>query len=264
MGRNMTENDAYAILKMTNQLRNDVLGIINRNRLTFPTPYLQIEMYNNILTILPKKFPESDIVKSFRKITIPNFGNEYESKFFEVYSATGQLISFLGASIGDPDKEIKDLNTNISVLEDKNKMLEEINKLGVENLNKYINAEAFPVAKEIWNKIPKDLASTLQDAIRAYAAGSYTACVCVCRNIIEGLVQELCTKEGIKMENGLNKKIEALIENKKITEKHHQNLLKAVSVFGNRSAHPTTEVFTKEKASLVLNGLLILIDEVFT
>lgn len=76
------------------------------------------------------------------------------------------------------------------------------------------------------------------------------------------MVQEQCAKEGIK-ENGLNKQIEALISNKKIKEKHHQDLLKVVSILGNRSAHPTTEIFTKEKASLVLNGLMILIDEVF-
>lgn len=259
----MTQNDAYAILRMTTQLRNDVLGIINRFQITFPSPNHQIEMYNSILKILAKEFPKSDIVRSFQPIRIEYYGRENESKFFEVYSATGQLISFLVASIGDPDEEIKDLKNKISALEDKNLMLEEINKLDIENLNKYINAEEFPVTKQIWKNIPKDMSSTLHDALRAYAAGSYTACVCVCRNIIQSLVQEQCANEGIK-ENGLDKQIKSLISIKKIKQRHNQTLLDTVATLGHRSAHPTSEVFTKEKASLVLNGLLILIDEVFT
>lgn len=125
-------------------------------RITFPSPAYQIEMYNNILKTLVKEFPESDIIRvTFREIT-PSYSGNHESKFFEVYSASGQLISFLVAAIGDPDKEIKDLKSEISALEDRNLMLEEINKLNVESLNKYINAEEFPATKEIWNTIPKD------------------------------------------------------------------------------------------------------------
>lgn len=256
-------NDAYAIYKMASQLRNDMVNIINSGRANDNSPGINIKIYNNIRENMLKLFANYDIVKNLPVIFSPNFGHQYQSKYIEIVSATGQIMSFLAAFVRDPDEEINGLKNEIKLLQERNSKLIELHKLNSESLNKYIKAEEFPISENIWTKIPTDVSPTLHDALRAYGAGSYTASVCVCRNIIQGLVQEQCAKEGIK-ENGLNKQIEALILAKKIKQKHNQTLLDTVATLGHRSAHPTTEVFTKEKAALVLNGLLILIDEVFT
>lgn len=252
-------NDTYTLYKMASQLRKDLAGAINSGNSIFSSPYAQLKSYNNIRDNILKMFPHSKLAKNLPEVHV----SQGSSAFIELHSATGQIISFLEGVSDVPDIKIEKLNNEITLLKEKNLQLEELNKLTSESLNKYITAGDFSITEEIPSKIPKDILPTLHDALRAYGAGSYTACVCVCRNIIQGLVQEQCAKEDIK-EKGLNKQIEALISTKKIKQKHNQTLLDTVATLGHRSAHPTTEVFTKEKAALVLNGLLILIDEVFT
>ena len=254
------------LYKMSTKLRDDITNIIQNNHITSDMTYTHIGMYDSILISLKGTYRKSAIVKMLPQVDEINYeGDVKDSKiiFVELLSATGQVISFIEGVLDDPDKKLYELNNEVKSLKEKNTKLEKINILNSENLNKYIKAEEFPVSEEISNKVSKELLPTLQDALRAYGAGSYTACVCVCRNIIQGLVQEQCVKENIK-ESGLNKQINALILNKNIKQKHNQTLLDTVATIGHRSAHPTTEVFKKEKASLVLNGLLILIDEVFT
>lgn len=255
---------------MISQLRKDIQSVLEDDDFDYISAEAHVYMYDTIRSNVLRMYPGSPLARRLPQITdYSDFIDDADAKraaipmLIELFTATGQVMAFLAAVIGDPDKKIETLNSEITLLKDKNSKLEEVNILTSESLNKYIKAEEFPISEEIWSKIPKDLSPTLHDAFRAYGTGSYTACVCVCRNVIQGLVQEQCAKEGIK-ENGLNKQIEALISRKKIKQKHNQTLLDTVATLGHRSAHPTTEVFTKEKASLVLNGLLILIDEVFT
>lgn len=251
---------------MISQLRKDIQSVLEDEDFNYMSAEAHVHMYDTIRSNISRMYPSSRLARNLPQITdYSDFVDDKDAKpmLIELFSATGQVMAFLAAVIGDPDKKIETLNSEITHLKDKNSKIEEVNKLTSESLNKYIKAEEFPVSAEIWSKIPKDTLPTLHDALRAYGAASYTACVCVCRNIIQSLVQEQCAKEGIT-ENGLNKQIEALITGKKIKQKHNQTILDTVATLGHRSAHPTTEVFTKEKASLVLNGLLILIDEVFT
>ncbi|MCK5317635.1 MAG: DUF4145 domain-containing protein [Anaerolineales bacterium] len=259
--------DAYVLYKMSLKLCDDLIATLNHKSFSYNAAVTNISIYNKIILNLKEAFPNSEIVRTFQQT--PQFkeyirrNDNYRYKFIQLISMTGQITSFLEATLDDPIRKMEILSDEIKSLKEKNSELEKINILNSENLNKYIKAEEFPVSEEISSKVPKELLPTLQDALRAYGAGSYTACVCVCRNIIQGLVEEQCVQEGIK-ENGLKKKIDALISNKNIKQKHNQTLLDTVATLGHRSAHPTTEVFKKEKASLVLNGLLILIDEVFT
>lgn len=250
---------------MAFQLRNDIKSVIEKDYFDLISALSYTEMYGNIRMNIRRMYPKSTIAITIPQITeYPDYDEtSAKSIFFELYGSIGQVMSFLAAVISDPDKKIEALNNEINHLKEKNVKLEELNKITNESLNRFIKAEEFPISEKILKKIPKDISTTLHDALCAYGAGSYTACVCVCRNIIQGLVQEQCAKEHIK-ENGLNNQIEALISRKSIKQKHNQTLLDTVATLGHRSAHPTTEVFTKEKASLVLNGLLILIDEVFT
>ena len=254
-------NDSYALFKMASQLRKDTVNLINARHASNYSPDSHINLYNNIRNNLKEIYGESTIVKSLPIIEVPQYF-DYRSKWIELSTAIGQITSFLSAILGDPDEKINSLKNEINLLEENKSKLEDNNRIISESLNKYINSDDFSISEEILNNVPKDITSTLHDALRAYVAGSYTGCVCVCRKIIEGLVQEQCTNEGIK-ENGLNKQINALISIKNIEKKHNQTLLNTITALGNRSAHPTTEVFTKEKASLVLNGLLVLMEEVF-
>jgi hypothetical protein len=247
---------------MASKLRHDVFNIINSDRSTYGSAAAYIQSYHNILDNISKMFPSSNIIKNLPKLSY-NYSSSDSSLFIELYSATGQVVSFLEGVLDDPDEKIKRLSDEINQIKEENLKLEELNKITSESLNRFIHAEEFPISEKILSKIPKDIAPTLHDAFSAYGAGSYTACVCVCRNIIQGLVQEQCAKESIR-ENGLDKQIKSLISIKKIKQRHNQTLLDTVATLGHRSAHPTSEVFTKEKASLVLNGLMILIDEVFT
>lgn len=255
-------NDSYALFKMASQLRKDTVNLINVRHASSNSPNSQISLYNNIRKNLEKLYYGSSIVKSLPMIDRIEYSFDYKSKWIELSTATGQMTSFLSAVLDDPDEKINRLENKIDLLEENKSKLEDNNRIISESLNKYINSDEFSISEEILSNVPKDITSTLHDALRSYVAGSYTGCVCVCRKIIEGLVQEQCTKEGIK-ENGLNKQINALISIKNIEKKHNQTLLNTITALGNRSAHPTTEVFTKEKASLVLNGLLILMEEVF-
>lgn len=254
------------LYKMTIKLRDDITNIIKNNYITSDMTYAHIEMYDSILISLKRTYRKSTIVRrlpQIEELNDPDDINEPKTIFVELLSATGQVLSFIEGVLDDPDKKLDELNNEIKSLKEKNSELEKVNILNSESLNKYIKADEFPISNEILSKVSEKLVPTLQDALSAYGAGSYTACVCVCRNIIQGLVQEQCDKEDIK-ENGLKKQIAALTSKKKIEQEHNRTILATVTTLGNRSAHPTTEVFTKEKASLVLNGLLILIDEVFT
>ena len=255
-------NDSYALFKMASQLRKDTINLINIGHASSNSPNSQISLYNNIRKNLKDIHNGSTIVKSLPIIDRIEYSFDYKSKWIELSTATGQMTSFLSAVLGDPDEKNNRLKNKIDLLEENKSKLEDNNKIISESLNKYINSDEFSISEEILNNVPKNITSTLHDALRSYVAGSYTGCVCVCRKIIEGLVQEQCTKEGIK-ENGLNKQINALISIKNIDKKHNQTLLNTVTALGHRSAHPTTEIFTKEKASLVLNGLLILMEEEF-
>lgn len=259
MGEDM--NDVYVLYKMTLQLRNDVFQIINSDRSLSSSATVYKQSYRNILDNILIMFPKNEIIKNLPKLD--GYSSSSNSDFIGLYSATGQVLSFLQGILDDPDKKIERLSNEIKSIKEEKLKLEELNEIANKSLYRFIKVEEFPISEKILSKIPKDISPTLHDALCAYGAGSYTACVCVCRNVIQGLVQEQCEKEGIK-ENGLKKQIDALISKKIIKQKHNQTILATVTTLGHRSAHPTTEVFTKEKASLVLNGLMILIDEVFT
>ena len=45
--------------------------------------------------------------------------------------------------------------------------------------------------------------------------------------------------------------------------KHQQKLAEVGEFFRHRSAHPTTEVFDREKTTLILTALVILVRELF-
>lgn len=247
---------------MATQLRKDILSLINARYTSDNSPNPHINLYNNIRNGLENVYDESVIVKSLPIVDTALHSFKYKSKWIELSAATGQITSFLSAVLDDPDEKINRLKSEINLLEENKSKLEDNNRIISESLNKYINSDDFSISEDVLNNVPKEISSILHDALRAYVAGSYTGCVCVCRKIIESLVQEQCAKEGIK-ENGLNKQIKALISIKNIDKKHNETLLNTITALGNRSAHPTTEFFTKEKASLVLNGLLILMEEEF-
>jgi hypothetical protein len=61
----------------------------------------------------------------------------------------------------------------------------------------------------------------------------------------------------------LKAQIEKLVEMGIIKSKHHSSIIDLSKFFGHRAAHPTTEVFDRNKANLVLSSLFIIVEEVF-
>ncbi len=102
----------------------------------------------------------------------------------------------------------------------------------------------------------------MNEALDSYSVGAYTACICICRALLESLVQELCKTNSVS-EGTLKKQLEVLIEKKIIKEENHSVLLEVAKFYGIRAAHPTTEVIGKEKANLVLSSLFIINEELF-
>jgi len=102
----------------------------------------------------------------------------------------------------------------------------------------------------------------INEALGSYSIGAYTACICVCRNILQKLVKMLCETNAISKPS-LSTQIEELVNKGIIKSNHHSLILEIAKIFGHRAAHPTTEVFNKEKANLVLSALFIINEEVF-
>ncbi len=64
----------------------------------------------------------------------------------------------------------------------------------------------------------------IKEALDSYSVGAYTACICVCRNILQDLVQKICKANSIE-ERSLKAQIEKLVEKRIVKSTHHSLLL---------------------------------------
>ncbi|MCK5600867.1 DUF4145 domain-containing protein [Candidatus Pacearchaeota archaeon] len=171
-----------------------------------------------------------------------------------------QMKSFLANASGQKLKEAEELilenkrcNNRIADYERKEKTYLEI-------IKKSKTASEYVTDEEKLKLFSENNLMLIKEALDSYSVGAYTACACVCRTILQELVQKLCKKNNIS-EGSLKSQINKLVENKVIKKEHHPSLLDITKFFGHRASHPTTEIFDRTKANLVLSSLFILNEE---
>ncbi len=133
-------------------------------------------------------------------------------------------------------------------------------------LKSYIETPEFKIDEDLLKKLPENVQRYLVEASSCFNHGEYIACCSMCGNVLEGLIDTECKKRDISKPNLLDKSSELLKrlskEGKKV-EEVHENLIKVVKFYRDHASHPTEETFTRERASLFINTLLILCKEIF-
>lgn len=118
----------------------------------------------------------------------------------------------------------------------------------------------FDVPAIVLDKLDPVEKTRLLEAVQAYRVNAWTPAAAVCGMLLEGRLQRLCRDNGIPG-GGIGDMIRRLGE-AGLLKSYYQNLAKVGEFFRHRASHPTTEEFDREKATLVLTSLIILIREV--
>jgi len=222
------------------------------------TAKIYTSKYNSLLSELQSS-TQDPFLMTIPVVDEPARYGDRHDKREEINLHLNQIISYIGAHVNDSDEEIKVLKDKIHSLESEKEAAlrdkEDIMRITKE----FQGARSYHVDPETLQLFTGNKLILMNEALMAYASGAYTACVCVCGNVLESIIQEKCKVYKIK-EQGINKQITSLakkVKNKEITSQ----LMRVAAFFRNRAAHPTTEVFTKEKANLILSTLFILVRE---
>lgn len=119
----------------------------------------------------------------------------------------------------------------------------------------------FDIPEDVLAKLSNIEKARLVEAVQAYRVGAWTPAASVCGTILEGRLQSLCRENNLPT-GGIGQMIRQLGDAKLLKDYYH-NLAKVGEFFRHRSSHPTTEEFDKEKVSLILNSLIILLRDLF-
>jgi hypothetical protein len=121
---------------------------------------------------------------------------------------------------------------------------------------------SFDVSEEVLNKLAPLEQTRLLEVVSAYCVNAWTPAAAVCGMILEGRLQTLCRKHEIPLGGvGIGKMIRLLGE-KGLLKDYYTNLAKVGEFFRHRAAHPTSEKFDREKTTLVLTSLILLIRDI--
>jgi hypothetical protein len=126
---------------------------------------------------------------------------------------------------------------------------------GLETPSKY------EIPQEVLDKLDQLERTRLLEAVQAYRVNAWTPAAAVCGMILEGRLQRLCRENNISL-GGIKDMIQRLDE-AGLLRGYHQNLAQVGEFFRHRASHPTSEEFDREKATLVLASLVILIRDLF-
>ncbi len=128
-------------------------------------------------------------------------------------------------------------------------------------LNAVSAPEAFPIDESVLCKLDARDRQRLTEAVLAFRVRAWTPAAAMCGMLLEGRLQQLCVRHNLPR-RGIPAMIE-MLAHEGLLKGHHEQLARVASFFRNRSAHPTTEEFDREKTSLVLTSLVLLIRDVF-
>ena len=126
---------------------------------------------------------------------------------------------------------------------------------GLETPSKY------EVPQQVLNKLDSLEQTKLLEAVQAYRVNAWTPAAAVCGMILEGRLQQLCNENDIRP-GGIGEMIRRLGE-AGLLKGYYKDLAKVGEFFRHRASHPTSEEFDREKATLVLTSLIILIRDSF-
>jgi hypothetical protein len=119
----------------------------------------------------------------------------------------------------------------------------------------------YKVPEKVLNKLDPLERRRLLEAVQAYRVNAWTPAAAVCGMILEGRLQRLCKENGIRS-GGIWEMIRRLGE-ADLLKGYYQNLAQVGEFFRHRATHPTSEEFDREKTTLVLTSLIILIRDLF-
>ena len=255
-------DDHYVLCRMAVQLRKDLASHYN----TISDSNLADLAGNSIFYIdfadryeeLRKHYENVIIDKSSIHLPIlkgvPGFG--------DMNFVVGQMISGLEGIFRNPLEENEKLKNEIKRLNNKKSDLESQLSSLSKTIEKFVDTEDFKIDENKIKGIPSDIQSLFYEALNTYRNGCYIACCLMCGKIFEALVKDACDKNDIKF-SGLGNGINDLKTAGCLGGKHHDDLMSVFKYYRDKVAHPTSEVFGKDKAKWFLSSLLILIDELF-
>lgn len=190
-----------------------------------------------------------------------------------VHRMTEKLTSYLANYIGLerpglasqmwPDQEVQS-RQRVSELESVNRdlrsALQEADRQ-ISGLKQRLAGLATPSQYEIDERALHKLDSLertrLLEAVQAYRVNAWTPAAAVCGMILEGRLQRLCRVHGMPA-GGIGDMIRRLGE-AGLLRSYYQDLAQVGEFFRHRASHPTSEEFDREKTTLVLTSLVILI-----
>jgi hypothetical protein len=167
------------------------------------------------------------------------------------------LVAYLRAVVQDPEREAERLTAE---LEETRSSLE----LAKGWLDTLRGAGSYGIQPDDprLKKLTDSERRLFLDAATAYDHGAYAAAVCVCGTVAEGLVTRICAAKALSG-GSFGEKVRVLRENG-ILKKQYNDLLGIVTTYRTLSAHPSPEEFNRQKAGVVLDSTLILVDELLT
>ena len=167
--------------------------------------------------------------------------------YLTVYSDQERQTQALEAQNDDLSTEVEDLRHEL--------------ERSRELLSGFQSPSRFEVADDVLAKLDPLEKTRLLEAVQAYRVNAWTPAAAVCGMILEGWLQRLCRQNGIA-QGSMRVMIERLGE-AGLLQGYHDKLAQIGEFFRHRATHPTTEEFDREKTTLVLTSLVILIRDLF-
>jgi hypothetical protein len=115
----------------------------------------------------------------------------------------------------------------------------------------------FEVPEQVLNKLDQLERRRLEEVVQAYRVNAWTPAAAVCGMLLEGQLQRLCRENDLQP-GGIGDMIRRLGE-AGLLRGYYQNLAQVGEFFRHRASHPTSEEFDREKTTLALTSLIILI-----
>ena len=165
-------------------------------------------------------------------------------------------------------QRLPEMEQQINKLQQRNRTLE--NDLAetrhrFDQLNEMYSALKTPsqldLPQEVVDKLNPLERTRLLEAVQAYRVSAWTPAAAVCGMILEGRLQGLCKENGISP-GGIGSMIARLGE-AGLLKGYYQKLAQVGEFFRHRASHPTSEEFDREKTTLLLTSLIVLIRDVF-